>query len=149
MSTPGTVHPTSPTTSNLIYLLCGPYLGCACNFCFSSNRCMDICGTWNFPVQRQCYICKYPEIFEKLSQTEWTHPNPIKKYGTLATDQLYHIAISRWRLVLYFPDTAFHTFFSGQVSISSDIHVVRTFPDMSGARPSCWSWPDCSLRPFP
>ena len=57
--------------------------------------------------------------------------------------------ISRWRLVLYFPDTEFHTFFSGQVPISSDIHVVRTFPDMSGARLSCRSWPDCSLRPFP
>ena len=38
---------------------------------------------------------------------------------------------------------------SGQVPISSDIHVVRTFPDMSGARLSCRSWPDCSLRPFP
>ena len=49
----------------------------------------------------------------------------------------------------YFPDTEFHTFFSGQVPISLDIHVVRTFPDMSGARPSCRSWPDCSLRPFP
>ena len=56
--------------------------------------------------------------------------------------------ITRWRLALYFPDTEFHTFFSGQVPISSDIHVVRTFPDMSGARPSCRSWPDCSLRPF-
>ena len=39
--------------------------------------------------------------------------------------------------------------FFGQVPISSDIHVVRTFPDMSGARLSCRSWPDCSLRPFP
>ena len=57
--------------------------------------------------------------------------------------------VNRWRLVLYFPDTEFHTFFSGQVPISSDIHVVRTFPDMSGARLSCRSWPDCSLRPFP
>ena len=36
--------------------------------------------------------------------------------------------VNRWRLVLYFPDTEFHTFFSGQVPISSDIHVVRTFP---------------------
>ena len=53
-----------------------------------------------------------------------------------------------WRPVLYFPGTEFHTFFSGHVPISSDIHVVRTFPDMSGARPSCRSWPDCSLRPF-
>ena len=40
-------------------------------------------------------------------------------------------------------------FISGQVPISSDIHVVRTFPDMSGARLSCRSWPGCSLRPFP
>ena len=39
--------------------------------------------------------------------------------------------------------------FSGQVPKSLDIHVVQTFPDMSGARPSCRSWPDCSLRPFP
>ena len=53
--------------------------------------------------------------------------------------------VTRWRLVLYFPDTEFHTFFSGQVPISLDIHVVRTFPDMSGARLSCRSWPDCSL----
>ena len=45
----------------------------------------------------------------------------------------------RWRLVLYFPDTEFHTFFSGQVPISSDILVVRTFPDMSSAQPSCRS----------
>ena len=59
------------------------------------------------------------------------------------------LQINRWRLVLYFPDTEFHTFFSGQVPISSDIHVVPTFPDMSGARLSCRSWPDCSLRPFP
>ena len=58
-------------------------------------------------------------------------------------------AITRWRPVLYFLDTEFHTFFSGQVPISSDIHVVRTFQDMSGARPGCQSWPDCSLRPFP
>ena len=63
-------------------------------------------------------------------------------------NQLTEVII-RWRLVLYFPDTEFHTFFSGQVPISSDIHVVRTFPDMSGARLSCRSWPDCSLRPFP
>ena len=35
------------------------------------------------------------------------------------------------------------------VPISSDIHVVQTFLDMSGARRSCWSWPDCSLWPFP
>ena len=34
-----------------------------------------------------------------------------------------------------------NTFFSGQVPISSDIHVARTFPDMSGARLSCRSWP--------
>ena len=59
------------------------------------------------------------------------------------------VLVTRWRPVLYFPDTEFHTFFSGQVPISSDIHVVQTFPDMSGARPSCRSWPDCSLRPFP
>ena len=60
-------------------------------------------------------------------------------------------AFIRWRPVhvLYFPDTEFHTYSSGQVPISSHIHVVRTFPDMSGARPSCRSWPDCSLRPFP
>ena len=49
------------------------------------------------------------------------------------------VHINGWRLVLYFPDTEFHTFFSGQVPISSDIHVVRTFPDMSGALPSCRS----------
>ena len=58
-------------------------------------------------------------------------------------------AVPRWRPGLYFPYTEFHTFFTGQVPISSDIHVVQTFPDMSGARPSCRSWSDCSLRPFP
>ena len=62
---------------------------------------------------------------------------------------VWNCAVLRWRLVLYFPDTEFHTFFSRQVPISSDIHVVRTFPDMSGARVSCRSWSDCSLRPFP
>ena len=51
----------------------------------------------------------------------------------------FDISVIRWRPVLYFPDTEFHNLFSGQVPISSDIHVVRTFPDMSGARPSCRS----------
>ena len=59
------------------------------------------------------------------------------------------VDVIRWRLVLYFPDTEFHTFFFGQVPISSDIHVIRTFPDMSGARLSCRSWPYCSLWLFP
>ena len=52
------------------------------------------------------------------------------------------LQFTRWRRVLYFPDTEFHTFFSGQVPITSDIHAVRIFPDMSRARPSCRSWPD-------
>ena len=77
------------------------------------------------------------------------YPRQHKKSFWQPGSYMWQLSVSRWRLVLYFPDTEFHTFFSGQVPISSDIHVVRTFPDMSGARPSCRSWPDCSLRPFP
>ena len=44
--------------------------------------------------------------------------------------------INRWRPVPYFPDIVLHAFFS----------IVLTFPDMSGARACCRSWPDCSLN---
>ena len=76
---------------------------------------------WGFAVQRARSVCQ-----SYLNRTNQVEAGPI-----------------------FFVYTEFHTFFSRQVPISSDIHIVRTFPDMSGARPSCQSWPDCSLRPFP
>ena len=84
----------------------------------------------------------------------WCHNNIVQfiilsHWGQDKMAAISQMTLYRWRPVLYFPDTEFHTFFSGQVPISSDFHVVWTFPDMSGARPSCRSWPDCSLWPFP
>ena len=102
-----------------------------------------------------------PEIISRKAVTCPQHSsmlNPMSAEMTLHTqvDRIKTFScpwkarnMTRWRPVLYFTDTEFHTFFSGQVPISSDIHIIRTFPDMSGTQPSCRSWPDCSLRPFP
>ena len=56
--------------------------------------------------------------------------------------------MNRRRPLPYHPDTGFNTFFSRQVLISSDLHIMWIFPYMPDARTCCQSWPDCALVHF-
>ena len=98
------------------------------------------------PLQIQCSYIHYTLTFVYTINALWYFP--VDSCLNLLSALDCRNGVIRWRLVLYFPDTEFHTFFSGQVPISSDIHVVRTFPDMSGARLSCRSWPIAHLGHF-
>ena len=57
--------------------------------------------------------------------------------------------VTRWRPALYFPDTEFHTFFSGHVPISSIFTLSGLFRTCQAPGPAAESWPDCSLQAFP